>query len=56
MFKIREKSRETVALSTLQGLLTQSLHGQHHKKDIKQWHLTACISMRGLNVSRILCF
>ena len=66
MFKIRQKSIETVALSSLLDCLTQSLHDQHHKKTLKikdysiNWHLTfsACIHQHeghgGLDISRIV--
>jgi len=32
----KTKSSETVALSSLLGWLTQALHDQRHKKDIKK--------------------
>ena len=41
-FKIRCKSRDAVALSSLLGWLTQSLHDQRQKRTSKQ-HLQACI-------------
>jgi len=36
MFKIRYKCTEAVALNSLSGCLTQSLHHQRHKKEMKQ--------------------